>query len=281
MPEQKLTGLNVVLFEARHAKTLADLVRLQGGTPVSAPAMKEVPLENNPAVFKFGQELMDGKYDGIILLTGVGTRYLIQILETKFTREEIVHALKETIVVPRGPKPIRVLNELGVPYAVTVPEPNTWKEILETLDKNKHAIPLAGKKIAVQEYGVTNDAFLEGLKARGAEVQRVPVYRWALPDDTAPLKNALRLIQDGKVQVLIFTTAVQIEHVMKLLRESGEAEHFKQALRRVVVASVGPDCSAALKSHGLSADLEPESPKMGPLVLLVAQKAKEILKSKS
>src|SRR3990167_7772440 len=69
-----LAGLNVVLFEARHAKTMADLVRVQGGNPISAPAMKEVPIENNPEAFKFGELLFQGKIDVLILLTGVGDR---------------------------------------------------------------------------------------------------------------------------------------------------------------------------------------------------------------
>lgn len=275
-----LEGLNVVLFEARHAKTMADLVRLQGGNPISAPAMKEVPLENNPEVFKFGEKLFQGEIDVLVLLTGVGARALVNVLETRHPREAILERFKKTTIVPRGPKPIRALNEWGVPYAVTVPEPNTWHEILKTLDENSAKIPLPGKTVAVQEYGVSNPDLIAGLKKRGAEVLRVPVYRWALPDDIGPLKAAIRQIADGQAQVAVFTTAVQIEHVLKVAESLKVTDALKKAFHQMVIASIGPDCTQALVSHGLRVDIEPQVSKMAPLVAAVAADAKRILLTK-
>ena len=276
----KLENLNVVLFESRHAKTIGDLVRLQGGIPHSAPAMKEVPLEQNPDAFLFAERLLRGEIHAVILLTGVGTRILVEALQTRYKKEEIIEALKKTRIVPRGPKPIRVLRELGIPYAVTVPEPNTWREILATLDANKDTVPVEGRVVALQEYGVPNPELIKGLKDRAANLLVVPVYRWALPDDTAPLKKAIAGIVEGKMQVAVFTTAIQIEHVLKVARELGLEDKLKGALSRAVVASVGPDCSEAIRSFGLPVDIEPESSKMGPLVAAVAERAASILRSK-
>ena len=55
--ENRLKNLNIAVFESRHAKAMCDLVRLGGGTALSAPALKEVPLENNPDVFLFAEKL--------------------------------------------------------------------------------------------------------------------------------------------------------------------------------------------------------------------------------
>ena len=275
-----MTGLNVVLFESRHAKTMADLVRLQGGVPFSAPALKEVPLSGNPKAFEFGERLLAGKFDVVIFLTGVGARYLVSILETKFKRDDILEALRKTLVVPRGPKPIRALNEWSVPYAVTVPEPNTWHEILRALDENVSKIPLRGKKAALQEYGVPNPELADGLKQRGADLFIVPVYRWTLPDDVEPLRRAIRGIVEGKMDVAAFTTSVQADHVFKVADEMGLVDKLKEGLRRMVVASIGPDSSQTLSSYGLAADIQPESSKMGALVLAIAEKAGGILKEK-
>src|SRR3989338_211773 len=117
-----LCGLNVVIFETRHAKTMADLVALQGGNPQSAPSMKEVPLGDNPAVFDFAEQWFAGGVDVLVLLTGVGTRVLAEALATRFSREKIMEAFRKTCLIPRGPKPARVLKEWGIPYALTVPE---------------------------------------------------------------------------------------------------------------------------------------------------------------
>jgi uroporphyrinogen-III synthase len=276
----KLEGLNVICFEARHAKTLADLVAKQGGKPFSAPAMKEVPLEKNPEAFRFAEELFAGRIDVLLLLTGVGTRALATVLETKYPREKFLEAIRRVKIVPRGPKPVRVLNEWGIPFALTVPEPNTWKEILNTFDAHSKDVPLAGKRVAVQEYGVANPELLTGLRGRGADVFRVPVYRWALPDDLSPLKEAIRRILEGLVQVTVFTTAIQITHLLEVAETMGKKKETVAALNRTVVASVGPDCSEALRVNGVKPDIEPESPKMGPLIVAVAEKTKEILKAK-
>ncbi len=281
--EKKLSGLNVILFESRHAKTLADLVALQGGKPFSAPTMKEVPLENNPEVFQFAEKWIssekDRSIDILILLTGVGTRALMEILETKYSREKILDAFRKTMLVPRGPKSIRVLKEWGIPHAVTVPEPNTWRILLETLDLHNNKIPLSGKTVAIQEYGVANKELVLGLEARGAKVLSVPVYRWTLPDDLEPIKQAISQILNGEAQVAMFTTAVQIKHLLQVAEQVGA--DIRDALNKMVVASVGPDCSEALRLHGVSVDIEPESPKMGPLVLATAERAVEILQKKN
>ena len=281
MPKtDKLQGLNIVTFESRLSKTIADMIALHGAEAFQAPSLKEVPLENNPAVFDFGKKLFHKEVDLLILLTGVGTRTLINVLETRYAKEAILDALKITPIVPRGPKPVRVLNELGIPYALTVPEPNTWHELLTALDENAAQFPVKGRLVALQEYGVTNTELITGLEKRGARVLRVPVYRWELPDDLEPLKEAIRRIMSGRMHVALFTTAIQIDHVFQVAEKMGVSEAFKKSLAHVVIASVGPDCSRALCGHGVAVDIEPASPKMGPLVAETAEKAHIILNRK-
>ncbi len=276
----KLQGMNVVCFESRHAETMAGLVRVQGGVPMLAPSMKEVPLENNTHVFSFAEKLFSGQIEVLILLTGVGVKSLVDVLETRWPRESVLDALRKTTIVPRGPKPVRVLNEWKVPFALTVPEPNTWREIISTLDANTEKVPLKGRVVAVQEYGVTNEEFISALQARGAEVLRVPVYRWALPDDLGPLENAVRETATGRMDVAIFTTAVQIEHLLQVAQRLGLDKKVLEAFKAMAIASVGPDCSEALRARGIGVDIEPESPKMGPLVVACAAEAEGIIKAK-
>ena len=184
-------------------------------------------------------------------------------------------------MVARGPKPVKVLRELQVPITITVPEPNTWREVLEELDENPRGFTLAGSRVAVQEYGVPNEAFLAGLKERGVEVLRVPVYQWTLPQDIQPLREAIQALVEGRAQVALFTNSAQVEHLLRVAAEDGAKERLLEALEKVVVASVGPTCSETLVSHGIAIDLEPVHPKMGPLVQETAQRAKELLKKKS
>lgn len=282
MPEPKrLSGWTVVSFESRHAKTLCDLLALQGAQALSAPSLKEVPLEQNTGVFDFAERWFAGRVDVLVLLTGVGTRAMMDVLKARYPEPQVLEQLRRTLVVPRGPKPIRVLQEWKVPYALTVPEPNTWRELIQTMDEAVGArliAPLQNKTVAVQEYGVTNPELLAALRERGAQVLPVAVYRWTLPDDLGPLHRAIDGILEGKVHGAVFTTAVQIEHALQAA--GARAGHLKNALQKIVVASVGPDTSDALRQRGIRPDLEPASPKMGPLIQLLAEKGKDVLEGK-
>ncbi len=204
----------------------------------------------------------------------------MKVLESRHSREAIAKALAQVVVVVRGPKAAKVLREYPVPISIAVPEPNTWREILHELDHNRLEFKIANSRIAVQEYGVPNEEFLEALSERGAQIMRVPVYQWTLPLDLEPLREATRALIEGRAQVVLFTSAIQVEHLLKVAETDGVKSQLLEALPNLVVASVGPTCSERLAAHGIAIDHEPEHPKMGPLVQETALRAKEILNNK-
>jgi uroporphyrinogen-III synthase len=264
-------GLRVLSLESRRSAEIEKLIRAQRGEPFVAPSMREVPLEGNSAAFAFAERLFGGEFDMMILLTGVGTRLLNQTLEIRHPSGAFADALRKLTVVARGSKPMAVLREWNVPVSIAVPEPNTWKEILASLDGRTE------RHIAVQEYGRSNPELIDGLRARGAAVTSVPVYQWDLPADTEPLRTAVRKLVNGEFDVILFTTSIQVAHLFKIA-ESAAA--LRAALNKIVIASVGPTTTETLADFGLKADLEPSHPKMGFLVNETAARAAEILASK-
>lgn len=261
--DKPLSGLNAVCFESRLSESAANLLEKYGADVISAPSMQEVPLEKHDEVFRFGKELFNGEIDILICTTGVGTQMLIDTLETKYESDEILDALRSVTTVVRGPKPIRVLKKHNVPFEISVPEPNTWKEILETMDNHEKTANLRGKKAAVKEYGETNENLLGELKQRGADVLPVRVYRWELPDDTGPLINGIEAVLEGNVDMALFTSKTQIHHVMQMASERGLDTHLQKALNDLFVASIGPVCSSGLHSYGIMVDFEPTRSKLG------------------
>jgi uroporphyrinogen-III synthase len=267
-------GMHVLSLESRRSAGIAELIRKQGGEPVLAPSMREAPLERNEAVFQFAERLFAGEFDMMILLTGVGTRLLHRALSTRYPPERFPEALRRITVVARGPKPAAVLRELDVPISIAVPEPNTWRELLAAIRDRPE------RRIAVQEYGRPNAELLAALRQRGAEVASVSVYQWDLPEDTEPLRSAARRLAAGELHVALFTTSIQIEHLLRMAAEAGLEAAVLSALRNMVVASIGPTTSEALREAGVHPDLEPTHPKMGFLVQETAQRADEILRAK-
>lgn len=280
MDESGFGGASVVSFESRLAEAMAESIRRRGGQPVSAPSLREIPLSENAEAFAFAEKLFAGRIDMVVCLTGVGTRILLEALATRYEKPKVLEALGRLTVVARGPKPIRVLKENAIPITITVPEPNTWEEILQTLDQSSRGMSLAGKTVAVQEYGVSNERFITGLKQRGANVLQVPVYRWALPEDTQPLLSAIRQIAEGKIQIALFTNAAQVDHLLRFASGEGLEQPLREGLRQVVIASVGPMTSEALQGHGLAADFEPSHQKMGILVNELADQAQGLIREK-
>ena len=281
MPNPSFNGLRVLVLESRRARELGLIVTSYGGEPLVAPSMREVPIESNAEAVRFIDDLIAGEFDVVILLTGVGSRVLLDIVQrVQGTRKRLIEALKETVVVCRGPKPLAVMREIDVPVFLTAPEPNTWRELLAALDERKSELSLDGLNVAVQEYGASNPDLLAGLESRGAKVTPVPVYQWALPEDVEPLRKAARAIAEGELDVVLFTTATQAVHLMKVAAELRLADRVLAGLQRMVVGSIGPTTSEELRQRGIRIDLESSHPKMGYLVLEAAEQAADVLRAK-
>ena len=175
---------------------------------------------------------------------------------------------------------ISVLREMGVTVALAAPEPNTWRELLAAFDERRETLPLAGRRVAVQEYGASNPGLLAGLAERGAAVTTVPVYQWALPEDLQPLREAVRKIAAGEIDVALFTTSIQVAHLVQVAAEMKLEDEVRRAFARIVVASIGPMTSEELKAEGFAANIEASHPKMGFLVKEAAELSAECSRKK-
>ncbi len=266
-----LEGIRVVAFEARRAEELATLLGRHGASVTSAPALREMTLSDSPAARELVERLDRDEVAAVVLLTGVGTRALAAAVGDAAPR--LLAALGRVPVVARGPKPLAALRDLGVAGALPVPAPHTWREALAVLD----GLGLGpGSVVAVQEYGVPPLVLVHAIEARGLHVLRVPVYRWALPEDTRPLVDAAAGLIRGDFDVAVFTSAVQVEH---LFRVAPDHAALVDGLARTVVVSIGPVCSEALEAHDVHPRLEPSPPKLGPLAALIAARAAALVRS--
>jgi uroporphyrinogen-III synthase len=272
-------GLRVLALESRRAPEIAKLIRASGGEPIVAPAMREIPLESNHEALDFAARLLAGEFDLAIFLTGVGIRRLTEIVESRYDRARFVEALRSIKIASRGPKPNAALRELDVPITITAPEPCTWRELIAAMDST-FGPALHGMRAAVQEYGATNPELLAALAERGVACTRVPVYQWALPLDLELLRDAIRSIVAGEVDVLVLLTAVQVVHLVQVAEQMGAKDSLLKAMRKTVVLSIGPSTTDELARIGVRPDLEPSHPRMGILIHEGAARASDLLRAK-
>ncbi len=273
----QLSGLHVAAFESRRADDMARLIERQGGIAHVSPSMREVPLAENRAAVDFANRVMTGQIDIIIFMTGVGVRHLIAEVERHVDRQRLLSSISDVITLARGPKPAAVLKELGLEPTHRVPEPNTWREVLSTIDRH---VDVAQQTVGVQEYGVPNASLVAGLEARGAHVETLTVYRWDLPLDVGPLEANVRAIAAGKIDVAMFTSSHQIVNMLRVAERLQLSNELRSGLKRTVIASIGPTTSETLREFELDVDLEPTHSKMGHLVVAAAEQAAELLAGK-
>ncbi len=270
LPGSNFAGLRVAAFESRRAAELARLIEKSGGQAFVSPSMREVPLEDHTPAMDFAHRLITGEINIVIFLTGVGFRYLLSAVEKHLDRERFLHALHDIVTIARGPKPVAAMREVQLVPTHRVPPPNTWRELLSTIDQH---VAVANQTVGLQEYGETNPSLVAGLEARGAHVLSIPVYKWDLTEDPTALRDNVQALAAGQRDVALFTSAFQISAMWQIAEELDLLDPLRAKMQDVVVGSVGPSTSAALREVDLPVDFEAEPPKMGSLVAAAAAQA--------
>ena len=270
-------GRRVAAFESRNATEMSRMIEKFGGEAFVSPSMREVALEENQAAVEFAQRLVTGNVDAVVFLTGVGFKHLLAAVERNVERQRYLNALSDITTIARGPKPVAAMKEVGLTPTVRVPEPNTWRDILTTIDNQ---MSIANQTVAVQEYGKPNPSLVAGLEARGARVLNVSVYRWDLPVDLEPLQTNVRRLANGELDVVLFTSANQVTNMLRVAEQLGVADSLRECLSETIVASIGPTTSEMLRDCDLPVDLEPNHSKMGQLVRTAAERCEEVLERK-
>lgn len=270
-------GLRVAALESRRRDDFARLIERFGGVPFVSPSMREIPIEKNKEAVDFAYRVITGEIGAVIFLTGVGFKQLITAIEPHVDKQRFLDALSDIPTLARGPKPVAAMRELGLQPTHRAPEPNTWREVLQTIDQH---LPISNLTVGLQEYGITNHSLIGGLEARGARVTTVRVYQWDLPEDTKPLEENIRAIVRGERDCLLFTSAHQAVNLLRIATALDCESDLRSALQSMVVASIGPTTSEMLQHLDIPIDLEPDHPKMGHLVQASAEKGPRILKAK-
>jgi len=259
-----LRGARVGLFESRLSAELAELVRRLGGTPVVAPAVREVPHPSDTAAFL--DALLTRRFSVVVFLTGAAAKAVLREADTAGSLNDAIAAIQQATLVCRGPKPTAVVRGYGLQPDILPEKPFTTKELLTAMAP----LELSGRSVAVVHYGERNVAFSDALRSRGAKLVDACPYEWALPENTAPLRSLVRDLA-GQVDAVAFTSQVQVKNLFAVATEMGVSERVASALNEdVVVAAVGPVCADALKQVGVVPDVQPADPKMGPLLIALA-----------
>ena len=275
--DANFNGLNIAALESRRADDMRRLIERHGGVAHVSPSMREVPISPNRDAIDFAYKVMTGEITIVVLMTGVGFKYLLKALDRQVDMQRFLDSMSDIVTIARGPKPAAAMREVGLTPTIKIPEPNTWREILQTLDRK---LPIANQVVGLQEYGITNASLVAGLEARGATVHPVRVYGWEFPQDVGPLEENVKALAAGQRDMLLLTSGHQIVNMLRIAERLEIIDQLRSGLRGTVIASIGPTTSQMLHECDLHVDMEPSHPKMGHLVVEAAKRGSEIAKGK-
>jgi uroporphyrinogen-III synthase len=279
MVTANFNGIRVLSLESRRAVEVGKLIRTYGGEPLTAPAMREIPMNSDGPVLAFAEGLMAGAFDLVIFTTGVGVRTLIKTVSEHLDRDKFLNALRSVKIAARGPKSSSALREFSIPIAVIAPEPFTWRVLMNAMEQ-KFGASLHGMNVAVQEYGTSNPELLTALAEKSVSITRVMVYQWALPEDVQPLREAVIALAHGHVDLVLFMNAGQIAHLFLMAERMGYTDALYEGFRSTVIASIGPSTTEGLSLYRLIPDFEPSQSKMGFLIKEIAENVESLLQQK-
>lgn len=264
MPPSVTAAPKVALLESRMSRELARLVEKHGGDPVCVPAVRESHELDADTANELVTALLQGAHDIAVFMTGVAVSRLFESAEQIGRRPDLVAGLRRVITVCRGPKPTAALRGFGVPPTLTAREGFTSAEVIDAFS----TLDVAGRRVLLFHYGERSEALAETLVARQAVLDERWLYRWQLPEDTSGLERLVRSIVAGELDALAVTCQIQFRHLFQVAEGLGLAQDLVRTLsERMVVGAVGPTCRAILQVYGIEADVVPEHPKMGPLIV--------------
>ena len=252
MSAAALAGRTIAVPETREAEVFARLLERRGARVIRCPmvAIHDAP-EPQP-VLQWGRRLAEDGLDDLILLTGEGLRRILSCIERHEPglRPRFLAALARIRKISRGPKPAKVLREIGMRADLTA-EPATTGGVMAAL--RAHA--LRGRRIGVQLYGTEpNRPLVEFLQGAGAQVWTVAPYVYADAAEDAAVLTLLEQLHADAVDAVAFTSSAQIERLIAVASE----QTVRSALRHTLVAAVGPVVADTLRRHGITPRLVPQ-----------------------
>ncbi|MBU8808349.1 uroporphyrinogen-III synthase [Mycolicibacterium goodii] len=260
-----LTGFRVAVTSARRADELCALLRRRGATVTKAPAITMVPLPDDDELRTHTESLIADPPDIVVATTGIGLRGWMAAAEGWGLDGELTDALSTARIVSRGPKATGALRAAGLPEEWS-PDSESSREVVRYLVEHG----LNGRRIAVQLHGATDDwdpfpEFLDELRAAGAEVVPIRVYRWHPAPPGGEFDSLVAGIAERRFDAVSFTSAPAVASVLMRATEMGLADRVVAALRTEVHAMcVGPVTARPLVRLGVPTS-SPERMRLGAL----------------
>ena len=271
--DRPLEGFTIGITAARRKEEFASLLERRGARVISAPSMRIVPLPDDSELLAATRRCLAEPVDLVVATTGVGFRGWLEAADGWGLAAALHERLAGASLLARGPKATGAIRAAGLAEAWAPASESSVDVLAHLLEQ-----PLAGRRVAVQLHGEPQVDFCGALRDAGATVLEVPVYRWVLPEDVAPLRRLIDLITTGGLDALAFTSAPAVTSLLHYAATVDRESALVASLRGadMVSACVGPVCAIPLQRLGIE-PLMPARSRLGSLVRVIADELPGLL----
>ena len=261
-----LAGFTVAVTAARRKEELSALLERRGARVVEAPAIRIVPTHSDEQLQAATRACIAAPPDVVVATTGIGFRGWMEAADGWGLGELLRERFSAAELLTRGPKAKGAVRAAGLAEAWSPDSEASEEVLLRLLDEG-----VAGRRVAVQLHGEPLPEFTGALRAAGAEVVEVPVYRWVPAEDIRPLRRLVEQVVAGQVDCVTFTSAPAVASMLTVAGDLGRQDALVQALSTdVLAACVGPVTAAPLERRGVPT-VQPARARLGALVRTVVE----------
>lgn len=260
----QLDGFRIGVTSDRRSEDLIAAFERRGAEVLHAPSIRISASADDSKLTRDTVAIIDARPDILLATTSYGIRRWFEAADAAGLGPQLTATLANSRILVRGPKARGAVRAAGLDDSGMSDEETTRSLVDYVLRAGA-----AGKTVAVQLHGFTDQPQLERLRLAGASVLTVAPYRWLLPDDSSRVLKLVDAICAGSVDAVTFTSAPAVEALFGSADGMGRLAQLQEALSTIVVAAaVGPVTAAPLIAGGIT-PIQPERYRMGALIRLV------------
>ncbi|MYR08939.1 uroporphyrinogen-III synthase [Gordonia sp. SID5947] len=266
-----LAGFTIGITAARRADEFAALLTRRGAEIMAAPTIRILPLTDDTELERVTREIIVDPPDLMVATTGIGFRGWVEAADGWGSAESLIDALGKSRLIARGPKAKGAIRAAGLREEWS-PESESSSEVLDRLLEQG----VDGVRIAVQLHGATTEweplpDFCAVLRAAGAHVLPVPVYRWNMHPDVDRIDRMVGAVTRGDLDAITFTSAPAAAAILTRAKELGKLSPFVHAMRTAVpVMCVGSVTAGPLEALQIPT-IYPKRFRLGALARLITE----------
>lgn len=261
-----LDGYTIGVTADRRADEQIKLLTGRGAECLHGPVIKTHPIGSQDDLRAATERVVADAPALAVLTTGLGVRGWLEAADALHLGERLRSTLDGVELFARGPKATGALVTAGFDVAWTAPRAR-YDDIVDVLADRPD---LVGRRIAVQLDGAGAAELCEQIERLGIDVERVPVYRWSLPEDTTAAERLLRAVVERRLDAVTFTAKPAVENFFEIAGLVGVLDDVVAALDDIEVFCVGPVCATGFDDHPSVAVRVPDRHRLGAMVQQIA-----------